>query len=93
MSNLLTSQIRYKNLATVHTQGTKNWGTWNKEVSVFSWDYDETETCYILEGKAEVTDQDGNIIEFQTGDFVKFEKGLHCTWKINSPIRKKYLFG
>ena len=71
----------------------KNWATWNREVSVFSWEYDVTETCYILEGKAEVTDQYGNKIEFEAGDLVIFEKGLHCNWNITSPIRKKYLFG
>jgi uncharacterized protein len=73
-------------------QASKNWSTWTKEVSVFVWKYDKTETCYILEGKAEATDQYGNKIEFQAGDLVRFEKGLHCTWKITSPIRKKYLF-
>ncbi len=72
---------------------TKTWGTWNKEKSVFDWYYDDTETCYILEGRAEVTDKQGNKIEFATGDMVKFDKGLSCTWKITSPIRKKYRFG
>jgi uncharacterized protein len=72
---------------------TNSWGTWNKGVSEFDWYYDETETCYILEGKAEVTDSEGNSIEFGPGDLVTFNKGLNCTWKITSPIRKKYKFG
>lgn len=70
-----------------------SWGTWEKETSVFPWYYDEKETCYILEGKAEVTDIDGNSICFSAGDIVEFEAGLSCTWKIIEPIRKKYKFG
>ena len=72
---------------------TKSWGTWSKENSTFDWFYDEKETCYILEGIAEVTDKEGNSISFGQGDLVCFQKGLSCTWKITSPIRKKYRFG
>jgi uncharacterized protein len=87
------SKMTVKKADNKDIEASKNWGKWSKEVSVFKWEYDETETCYILEGAAEVTDQDGNKIKFQAGDLVRFEKGLHCTWKISSPIRKKYLFG
>jgi uncharacterized protein len=72
---------------------TNSWGTWNKGISEFEWFYDESETCYILEGKAEVTDKEGNKIKFGTGDLVTFNQGLSCTWKIISPIKKKYTFG
>ena len=72
---------------------TGDWGTWSKEVSEFSWFYDEKETCYILEGEATVYDEKGNSISFSKGDWVEFEKGLSCTWKIHKAIYKKYLFG
>ena len=68
-------------------------GTWSKEKSEFPWFYDDSETCYILEGEAEATDNSGNKIEFRAGDMVKFEKGLQCNWKIKKDIKKKYLFG
>ena len=87
------SKMTVRKASETEIQKAKHWGTWSKEVSVFNWEYDETETCYIIEGKAEVSDADGNKIEFQAGDLVKFEKGLHCTWKITSPILKRYLFG
>ena len=32
----------------------ESWGTWSKEVSEFDWSYDDTETCYILDGEVEV---------------------------------------
>lgn len=72
---------------------TSSWGTWSKEPSEFPWYYNDKETCYILEGDATVTDKNGNSISFSTGDWVEFEKGLECTWKIENAIRKKYKFG
>ena len=72
---------------------TEQWNTWNKEVSEFPWSYDETETCYILDGEAVVVDKGGEEIRFQKGDMVQFEEGVECTWKIVSEIRKKYIFG
>lgn len=74
-------------------QSTENWGIWSKEPSVFSWYYDEKETCYILEGTAKVTDKKGNSIHFSAGDWVEFEKGLECTWNIEKTIKKRYNFG
>jgi uncharacterized protein len=71
---------------------TKSWETWSKEQSEFPWSYDERETCYILEGEAEVIDKQGNKIVFKTGDMVQFEQGLECTWNIKKKIQKKYLF-
>lgn len=72
---------------------TTDWGIWSKEVSEFDWFYDDTETCYILDGEATVSDKKGNRVSFKKGDMVRFEKGLSCTWIIVADIRKRYLFG
>ncbi len=72
---------------------TKSWDIWNKEQSEFSWQYEERETCYILEGEAEVIDKRGNRVTFKSGDMVQFDEGLVCTWKIKKEIRKRYYFG
>ncbi len=72
---------------------TQSWGEWSKEPSEFPWEYDVKETCYILEGAATVISNDGEQISFQAGDWVEFEEGLECTWKITEHIRKKYMFG
>jgi uncharacterized cupin superfamily protein len=72
---------------------TNQWATWNKEISEFTWFYDDTETCYITQGEAIVTDKNGNEIHFKQGDMVRFEEGLECTWKIVNDIHKRYLFG
>jgi len=70
-----------------------SWGIWEKEVSEFPWEYDEKESCLILEGKAEVTTESGEKVKFGKGDFVVFPVGLKCKWKITEPIKKYYKFG
>jgi len=68
------------------------WPIWEKEPSEFPWEYDDKETCYILEGMAEV-EYDGKKAEFGKGDLVVFPKGLSCTWRIKEKIKKHYNFG
>lgn len=70
----------------------EGWPTWSKEISEFPWKYDETETCYILKGRATVTASDGQAASFGPGNWVIFPQGLECTWKIDDPIEKKYNF-
>ena len=71
---------------------TKSWGTWSKEPSTFDYSYDGKETCYILEGEADVTSKDGSKISFKVGDWVVFHPGLECKWHITKTIKKKYNF-
>ena len=70
-----------------------SWGIWEKEESTFDWFYDETETCYILEGEARVEPESGEPVEFGPGDLVTFPRGMKCIWKVTQPIRKYYKFG
>ncbi len=70
-----------------------SWPVWKKEVSEFPWEYDESETCYILEGDVIVTPENGTPVRFGKGDLVVFPAGLKCTWKINQAVRKHYRFG
>ncbi|MFC1667948.1 cupin domain-containing protein [Chlamydiota bacterium] len=69
-----------------------SWGTWECPPSTFDWQYSDTETCYIIEGKAVVTTSDEEV-EFSKGDLVVFPKGLSCTWKVVDHIKKYYNFG
>ena len=70
----------------------RGWPTWEKEVSVFDWQYDTPETCYVLEGDVQVTTSDGQVVTFGAGDLVTFPKGLKCVWDVRQPIRKHYRF-
>ena len=73
--------------------GVKNWPIWEKEISEFPWTYDDKETCYLLAGEVEVTDDSGNVATFGAGDLVVFPSGMSCTWKIKNGVRKHYNFG
>ena len=69
-----------------------SWPIWTKEVSRFDWHYDETEQCYIIEGRVIVETPEGEKAEIKKGDLVTFPKGLSCVWDIKEPIRKHYRF-
>jgi uncharacterized cupin superfamily protein len=71
----------------------KLWPVWEKEVSEFPWDYDEKETCYILEGEVIVTFDKEKPVKFGRGDLVIFPEGLSCKWKIIKAVKKHYKFG
>ena len=71
-------------------RGVSSWPTWEKEVSRFDWYYEESEECYLLDGKVLVETGDGDRVEFGKGDFVTFPKGLSCVWEIKEPVRKHY---
>ena len=70
----------------------ESWGIWECEISRFDWEYDETETCYILEGHVRVTTAEGETVEFGPGDLVVFPRGLKCTWDVSRPVRKHFQF-
>ena len=71
----------------------ESWPIWKKEVSEFPWEYDEPETCYLLEGEVVVMPDNDKPVSFGKGDLVVFPSGLKCTWKIKKPVKKHYRFG
>ena len=73
-------------------EGVMSWPIWEKEISRFDWHYDETEECYLLEGKVVVETEDGERVEFGKGDFVTFPRGLSCVWDVREPVKKHYNF-
>lgn len=70
----------------------EDWPTWSKEVSIFPWSYDSTETCYFLEGEVIVTPDGGEPVQVGKGDLVTFPVGMACTWDIRRPVKKHYQF-
>ena len=70
-----------------------DWPIWEKKVSEFPWHYDDTETCFILEGEVIVTPEGGDPVEIHAGDLVVFPQGMACTWNILQDIRKHYKMG
>lgn len=71
----------------------ETWPIWEKEESEFPWEYDDKETCLIIEGDIDVTNEEGEKFHIKQGDYVEFPKDMRCTWKINKAVRKHYNFG
>ena len=85
-------KIRKPKKEDMEKEGVMSWPIWEKEISRFDWHYDETEECYLLEGKAVVETDEGEKAQFGKGDFVTFPKGLSCVWEIKEPVKKHYNF-
>jgi hypothetical protein len=71
----------------------ESWPVWTKAPSTFPWTYDESETCYLLEGDVTVTPDKGSPVRFGAGDLVTFPAGMSCTWEIRASVRKHYRLG
>ncbi len=79
------SEARLKELGVVH------WPTWEKEVSVFPWEFVTTETALILEGECEMTPADGGpSTTFKSGDLVVFPIGYKGTWEVKKVLKKRF---
>jgi uncharacterized cupin superfamily protein len=69
-----------------------NWPIWEKEISQFSWTYDDQEICYFLAGNVIVTPDGGQAVQMGKGDLVTFPAGMSCKWEITSDVKKHYCF-
>jgi uncharacterized cupin superfamily protein len=72
--------------------GVASWPIWEKEISTFPIDFDETETAYILEGEIIVTPADDEPVRILPGDLVVFHEGLDSHWEVVKPLRKHYSY-
>jgi uncharacterized cupin superfamily protein len=71
--------------------GTAYWPTWEKEVSVFPWEFVTTESALIVEGECVMTPEDGSPeVTFKAGDLVVFPVGFKGTWEVKKALKKRY---
>lgn len=75
----------------IESMRVKSWPIWEKEPSTFDWSYDQTETCYFIEGNVTVKTPAGEV-SFGKGDLVTFPRGTSCTWHVKKAVRKHYRF-
>ncbi len=78
--------------AKLNELGVDSWSAWECEPSTFPWQYGETETAYVHEGRVTVKAENGDTMEIEAGDLVTFPKGMKCTWTVHETIRKVYTF-
>ena len=51
----------------------------------------DTETCYIISGRAQLTDDaTGQVVEITEGDFVTLPPGWTGRWDVTETLRKAY---
>lgn len=77
----------------LEVMGVEEWPIWTKEASTFQWHYEQTETCYLLEGDVIVKPDAGEPVHLRAGDLVTFLAELSCTWEIRAPVKKHYRLG
>jgi uncharacterized cupin superfamily protein len=85
-------EIEVRKYSEQELKAASSWSLWVKEPSSFDWDYDETETCLLLEGDVTV-EHSGGSVRFGAGDRVVFPAGLSCKWIVHKAVRKHYRFG
>lgn len=77
--------------ALLKEMGVVHWPTWEKEVSVFPWEFVTTETALVLEGECTLTPADGSApTTFKAGDLVVFPIGYKGTWEVSKAFKKHY---
>ena len=84
--------VHQQNLEHLKELDVLNWPIWEKEISQFSWAYDDQETCYFLAGNVVVTPDGGQAVKMGKGDLVTFPAGMSCKWEITSDVKKHYCF-
>lgn len=84
-------QVKPMNLEDAKKLGIDTWSEWSCEASTFDWYYDESETCYVLEGDVIVTTTDEKV-HIKENMLATFPKGLECTWEVRRPLKKLYTF-
>ena len=65
-------------------------GVWECTPGKFEYTYPDDEFCTLLDGHIKVTDADGNIHEFKTGDSFFTVQGEKVTWEVIETIRKVF---
>tara|TARA_R110002049_G_scaffold29552_14_gene100442 strand:+ start:9883 stop:10233 length:351 start_codon:yes stop_codon:yes gene_type:complete len=77
--------------ALLKEMGVVYWPTWEKEVSVFPWEFVTTETALIVEGECVMTPADGSpATTFKAGDLVVFPLGYKGTWEVKKALKKRF---
>lgn len=88
MANIVITKLTEEE---IQKRGVKRWPIWEKEISRFEWNYEDTEECLILEGEVTI-EIAGKKTEVKAGDFVTFPGGLNSICDIKKTIRKHYHF-
>ncbi len=65
-------------------------GVWASAVGAMKVSYTEEELCYLLEGRARLTDREGGVREFGPGSAFVIPAGFEGVWETLEPVKKIY---
>lgn len=63
-------------------------GYWEATPGTYAVTYNADEMVHMFEGKATLTDQDGNSVTYSAGDSFVVDAGFTGTWKTEETVRK-----
>ena len=66
-------------------------GIWQGEPGSHKVSYTEEEVCFLLEGKVEIADNDGNTISLSKGDMFAIPAGFSGVWTTLETAKKLYV--
>lgn len=66
-------------------------GTWTSTPGKWVAFRDRDEFCYIVDGHVRLTDEDGHMREFKTGDAFLIPDGFRGTWEVVRTTTKHYV--
>ncbi|TPI27620.1 cupin domain-containing protein [Mesorhizobium sp. B3-2-1] len=76
---------------TVATAGA--WELWRVEPSLpFEIEYDRAVTFFAVSGHAEITFNDGTLLDVRAGDLVTIRPPLKGVWRVIEPIENRYQY-
>ena len=73
--------------------GVEDWPVCNDAVSLQEKTYDQTESTFIIQGRAEITPRDEKTIVINPGDLVTFLPETCCMWNITEAMERHYRKG
>jgi uncharacterized protein len=65
-------------------------GIWESTPGKWTIDYSENELCYLIEGKATLTDADGHAETFGSGSAFIIPAGFKGSWETIEKLKKYY---
>ena len=66
-------------------------GIWASEPGKWIVKYTEHEYCHLLEGRIQMTDTQGNVVDLKPGDDFVIPAGYEGTWEVIESAKKVYV--
>ncbi|MEU1303680.1 cupin domain-containing protein [Streptomyces shenzhenensis] len=64
---------------------------WRSSPQTFEYVFEDDETLHLIEGKVQVTYDDGESVTIEPGDIVSFRKGAATTWTVLENSKKLFV--